>query len=142
MSAPAGDVKGVSQDLIAWGSEIDERPLAITNGDTDMEPSGLALLPPSGLSSGLGRLPRTAGKQRPRNTTSMGQQRHNSLNLHATKGRREGGGNRTALGKIEQGKYITESDLQHDFNKTQDVERKHRLESANYQIFSGDAADI
>ena len=72
----------------------------------------------------------------------MGQQRHNSLNLHATKGRREGGGNRTALGKIEQGKYITESDLQHDFNKTQDVERKHRLESANYQIFSGDAADI
>ena len=118
MSAPAGDQKLNSTDLMAWENEMDEQPLAITQGETDAEPSNLALLPPSGLTSNYRGAPRTAGN-RGRNMTSMGnQKRPNSLNLNAPKGRRESGGNRTAMGKIEQNKYITERDLQLDFDKT------------------------
>lgn len=104
---------------MAWENETEDQPLAITNGETDGEQTNLALLPPSGLNSTLRTQapPRTAGN-RGRNTTSMGQKRPNSLNLNAPKGRRESGGNRTAMGKIEQNKYITERDLQLDFDRT------------------------
>ena len=133
MSAPAGDQKLNNTDFMAWDNEMDEQPLAITQGETDAEPSNLAMLPPSGLSSNYkGAAPKTAG-DRGRNLTSMGQQkRPNSLNLNAPKGRRQSGGNRTAMGKIEQNKYITERDLQLDFDKTQSVARRTKMETANY----------
>ena len=130
-SAPAGDQK-MNSDLLKWDNETDEQPLAITNGDTDAEPSNLASLPPSGLTSTLRNAPRTAGA-RGRNTTSLGNKmRPNSLNLHAAKARRESGGNHTMMGKIDQNKYITERDLQFDLDKTQNITRKSRVEKANY----------
>lgn len=72
MSAPAGDVKNNTRDLMAWEAETEEQPLAITNGETDGEQTNLALLPPSGLNTSVRGAPRTAAGNRGRNTTSMG----------------------------------------------------------------------
>ena len=74
MSAPAGGMKGANRnrDLMAWENDIDEQPLAITNGETDGEPSNVALLPPSGLSNAMKRVRgQTAGAKRGRNTASI-----------------------------------------------------------------------